>query len=128
MKKHYACVTVLALLMLALTAVLGACGKSAEPESEPEAVESVPVINNNDPYRNVQGKTVGISFSDGMDAGQTAKGTAITEFLRRKGCTVNCVYADGTLEKQITDIDALISSGCNLLIISPAADTGFSKV
>ena len=104
MKKIFA-------MMLLLTFLLTGCGGGNEPAQRTDGGNS-------------ESKLIGVSMPEPPTGRRWLKeGEAIQKHLEQKGYTVDLEFADNDIDKQISQLDAMIERGAKCIVISAIDST-----
>ena len=127
----------------AAAVILTACGgggaESGPSGTESGAVSKEQTAETRDPYFDVSGKKVGISFPSEKDERWSRDGAWLKARLEAEGCSCDLRYADAAeaqeaqaasgsetefspAAQQALDVAALLNNGCELLIINSIGD------
>jgi putative multiple sugar transport system substrate-binding protein len=125
LQKRYKAIAIAAITVVVLLALFLLLFQ--KPINQPTSTTKTPgneVLNSNTPAEPITAK-VGISVPTGST--RTNKNNiAISNVLESRGHTVDLLQA-GSIETQYDQIDEFISSGCNILIVSPVNELVLSN-
>ena len=105
------------MLALAMVLSLAACGGSSEPAAEPAATEA-PAAEAPAADASIEGKTVGVAMPTQSSERWINDGANMKKQLEALGYEVELQYAEDDVQMQVSQIENMIASGVDCLVIA----------
>ena len=109
------------LLSVAMVSALVGCGSAAEttePAATEEATEEAPAAEEEAPAAEATGTKVGVSMPTKDLQRWNQDGANMEAELKAAGYEVDLQYASNDVQTQVSQIENMINSGCNVLVIA----------